>query len=414
MSAPGRNQIRVLCLGYCFPPVASPEAYVSAKSMAAIPDTEVDIIAGAPDLFAQPPDHSLDGYVAMHFGRVERVNSFLFRHLTKIPHLPIRPDRYLLMTNPVVARAEGMQVNQYDCLVTRSQYHSIHVAGRILKRRYPGLPWVASFSDPWSGGIYERKIPISSAWGRRLEKGVLEEADAIVFPTEEMRDFVISRNSEIRLAEKSHVVAHGFDPALYATSIVKYLSSEVEIGMFGSFYGPRSPNLLLEAIDRVARQPSPPRFSLRIFGTGEEAFHRVLARYTAASRYVVHGGTLNHTAALADMAAFDILLLSDAPMPPPSIFLSSKLIDYLGAGRPVFAITPEGATTDVVRRAGGWTVSPDDPAIVAEVLAKAIREFNSNKAASYDEVRAEYRIDRIGGELRDVLDRIIPAPSCRQ
>lgn len=48
-------KMRILCLGYCFPPVASPEAFVTAKTMAAIPDATVDIVTASANLYAQPP-----------------------------------------------------------------------------------------------------------------------------------------------------------------------------------------------------------------------------------------------------------------------------------------------------------------------------------------------------------------------
>ena len=113
--------------------------------------------------------------------------------------------------------------------------------------------------------------------------------------------------------------------------------------------------------------------------------------------------------ALARMATCDLLAISDAPMPPPSIFLSSKLIDYLGAHRPVFALTPEGVTQELVQRAGGWAVSPDDPANVARTLSEAIREISARKIQPSERVRDDYRIDRIGGRFRDVLDQTIAA-----
>ena len=92
------TSMRILCLGYCFPPVASPEAFVSSKTMGAIPGAEVDIVTASPLLFAQPADHSLDDYVESRFGRVERIDGGLFRMLGKISRLPLRPDRYLLLT----------------------------------------------------------------------------------------------------------------------------------------------------------------------------------------------------------------------------------------------------------------------------------------------------------------------------
>jgi hypothetical protein len=403
--------LKVLCLGYCFPPVTSPESFVTAKTMAAIPDTHVDIITAAPSLFRQPPDHSLDDYVEARFGRIERISGTAMRLLGKIAHIPIRPDRYLTLTGRTVKRARALSPNTYDCLVTRSQYHSVHAAGLKLKKRFPNLPWIACFSDPWSGSIYERKIPVMSAWSQRLERKVLLGADALVFPTAEMQDSFARQNPDVPVAEKSHVVPHGFDPSLYGASGEKHPSQAIRIGMFGSFYGPRTPRLLFDAIELAARDTSLPDFIVQIFGVGSDIFNMELAAHPAALKHAVHGGLLPHTDALARMATCDILTTSDAPMPPPSIFLSSKMIDYLGAYRPVFAITPEGVTADLVRQTGGWTVSPDNPAQIAETLARAIREVSTDKTTPSDDIRSAYHIDRIGERFRAILDQTIAAQS---
>lgn len=401
------SDLRILCLGYCFPPVASPEAFVTSKTMAAIPGAKVDVVTASPTLFPQPPDHSLDAYVAKRFGRIERVESALARMLGKVARLPIRPDRYLLLTGAATARAEALGPERYDFLVTRSQYHSVHAAARRLKQRHPGLPWVASFSDPWSGGGYDRRVPLMSPWSRDLERRVMREADALVFPTADMRDHFAALHPDGLVSGKSHVVPHGFDPELYGETAAAKPSDRVRLGMFGTFYGPRTPRLLLEAVDRAARDPSLPAFTLEIFGVGRDAFNQELAGYDTAVDHVVHGGVLPHTEALSRMAACDILVISDAPVESRSIFLTSKIVDYLGARSPLFAITPDGPTKDLIDRIGGWSVSPDDPAEVSAVLIDAIRGVNATHVEQSDAAREEYRIDRIGRRFRDILDELI-------
>ncbi|MBT4771805.1 MAG: glycosyltransferase [Rhodospirillaceae bacterium] len=401
------SRMRILCLGYCFPPVASPEAFVSSKTMSAIPAAEVDVVTASPHLFAQPADHSLDAYVESRFGRIERIDGGLFRLLGKISRLPIRPDRYLMLSRATTARAEAMQPDGYDCLVTRSQYHSVHAAGRRLKRRHPDLPWVACFSDPWSGGTYERQVPLMSSWSRNLERRVLREADALVFPTADMRDHFAALNSGIAIAEKSHIIPHGFDQTLYGEQTATPASKTIRLGMFGTFYGPRTPRLILDAVEHVAGNAASPEFTLEVFGLGGEAFKRELANYPGATKHVSHSGVLPHTDALARMKNFDLLVISDAPMASRSIFLTSKIVDYLGTQRPIFAITPEGPTKDLIDRIGGWSVSPDDPSEVAAAMVDAIQGVNATKAEESDAARDAYAIDRIGRRFRDILDQVI-------
>ena len=46
-----------------------------------------------------------------------------------------------------------------------------------------------------------------------------------------------------------------------------------------------------------------------------------------------------------------MLLILDAPF-DISVFFPSKLVDYIGAQKPILAITPEGSCADIVRRLG--------------------------------------------------------------
>ncbi len=399
--------LRILCLGYCFPPVASPESFVTAKTMAAIPNTTVDVVTTSHELHLQAPDHSLDTYVAERFGRIERIDGWIARLLGKIARLPIRPDRYLTITGKTVAEAQSLDPAGYDAIVTRSQYHSVHAAGLRLKRRHPNTPWIACFSDPWSGSVFEREVPLMSGWSRRLERKVLETADALVFPTIEMRKHVATQQPEIRVDARSHIIPHGFDPALSTSNPVPSVSQTVRLAMFGSFYGPRSPQFLVDAIGRVADQPDTPEFVVDIFGRNSPDLVDCLKRNPSAAARITHKGSLPHAKALQEMASYDVLITVDAPTPEPSIFLSSKVVDYLGTARPIFAVTPKGATADLVDRAGGRSVHPDNTDSVASALSATIRDASARRIKMDIGVTGEYRIENVGRQFRDVLDSLV-------
>lgn len=400
--------LRILCIGYCFPPVASPEAYVTAKVMGALPDARVDVLTADPTLLPLEPDHSLDSYVAKRFGTIVRVvPPPVARMLVRLPRLPLRPDRWQLLNASLLRQALRSGVRSYDCIVTRSQYHSAHLVGLALKRRLPELPWVATFSDPWTGAIYERSVPLASRWSRSMERRVLGGADALVFPTAEMRAFVDHSHPDANIADRASVVSHGFDRTLYGHRQDARAPTEVvRIGMFGSFYGPRSPRPLLDGLAALSNVTAA-KFRLDVYGPNAGIFEQSLAEFPNLAGHVRHGGTLDHRTALARMADCDLLVMVDAPMPPPSIFLPSKLVDYIGTGRPIVAITPEGAAADVARSVGGLVASPDDPTAVAKVLADSIDLAARRPASVRSGPRAAYAVENVAVELRHAIERAI-------
>ena len=398
--------MRILTISYCFPPVASPESFVTAKLMGALGETDVDVVSADPSLFPGPPDHSLDAYVADRFRRIERIGvSWPVRRLLRVPRLPLRPDRYVLLYRSALHQAMAMAPAGYDALVTRGQYHSAHLVGLALKRRFPRLPWIASFSDPWTGGVYETWVPVLSAYSARHERQVLARADAVILPSQEMLDHVADRNRDIDVRTRAMVIPHSFDPVLHPTTSQRLADQPRRICYFGSFYGPRSAEPLLVALDIVVEAATAPAFVVDIFGRNAEYLAAALVRHPRLEGLVRHRGELPHTHALAEMGTADILLMVDAPMPPPSIFMASKLVDYIGAGRPILAVAPDGAAASMVRELGGAVAPPDDPAGIARELSTLL----SAPAAggNFDDVRARFRVDRPGARLADAIDAAI-------
>ena len=51
---------------------------------------------------------------------------------------------------------------------------------------------------------------------------------------------------------------------------------------------------------------------------------------------------ISYKDSLNEMARSDLLLILDAPF-NSSVFFPSKLVDYIGSGKPIFAITPSGS-----------------------------------------------------------------------
>ena len=55
------------------------------------------------------------------------------------------------------------------------------------------------------------------------------------------------------------------------------------------------------------------------------------------------------------------------------IMLTQKIFEYMSAGKPVLAVTPEGALAKAVRRSGcGVAVTPSDPNAIEQALRDLI------------------------------------------
>jgi glycosyltransferase involved in cell wall biosynthesis len=63
-----------------------------------------------------------------------------------------------------------------------------------------------------------------------------------------------------------------------------------------------------------------------------------------------------------------LLLFFEDPLAVPA-----KFYEYLATGKPIYAVTPVGALTDVLERTGaGVWANPDDPTVIASKLLEAL------------------------------------------
>jgi glycosyltransferase involved in cell wall biosynthesis len=94
------------------------------------------------------------------------------------------------------------------------------------------------------------------------------------------------------------------------------------------------------------------------------------------------------------------------------VFLPSKLIEYVGAARPVIGLTPPGTAADLIERLGGWVADPKDVNEVARVMREYLlflRERRTDPFAEWGrrEVREEFEAETVATEFQRVLMELV-------
>jgi glycosyl transferase family 4 len=358
--------MRILAVVYCLPPLLVPAAMCYLKLLLGLRElgVEVEAVAIRPETFAAP----LEGLQDPSLLRL-LPEDFLVHWVRSPESLPV--VRWLKRSD-VVYRAlyrvfeprkrewigaarrvlDRIDLSRYDAVLTCSQPHANHLLGLELKAKL-GVPWIAYFSDPWSRNPYaHRTSPRIIAYHRKLETRVMAAADVVLFTSPEMERLAQGEFPDL-LRQKTGVVPHGFVPAWYEmVQVAAPPPGPLHLLHTGHFYGPRTPAPLVRALQGVAGRE---RFGFSFFGSFPAAERRHVQEAGLEKTFEVHG-PVPYLESLALMRQHDALLLVDAPLTDQteSVFLPSKLIDYLGSGKPVIAITPrEGATARVVDEVGG-------------------------------------------------------------
>jgi hypothetical protein len=84
----------------------------------------------------------------------------------------------------------------------------------------------------------------------------------------------------------------------------------------------------------------------------------------------------------------DAYLLIDAPSEKPSVFLPSKLVEYLYMRKPILALTPEGTSRDIIKETNtGVCIYPEDVKSIKESFYH-LPTLNINKNADISKYNA--------------------------
>ena len=239
------------------------------------------------------------------------------------------PDPKALWIRPSVkVLTKYLQNNRADVIISTGPPHSMHLIAKKVSAK-TGIPWIADFRDPWTG-MYNFKH-LKHTWlaeliHRRLERGVIKSADAIVVVTNGMRDEFAGLGGK-----NISVITNGFDESDFPQK-GGMNDKEFTITYTGLFFKDRNPSNLWRVLAKLANERSDFKGDLKIRLVGntdasikEEIAVAGLGENLSCSDYVPH----NEIIKIQQSA--QILMLSSGMEPESKAILTGKFFEYLAA-----------------------------------------------------------------------------------
>ena len=393
-----RHFVKTLAVSFCFPPWADTAGIVAAKRL----------------LMAGEAFDVISNSMARSRGRDPELGQIAHNMIGTHVELDI-PAQTTVDVKSIVAFAKqalghARNMNKYRAytrLYSRAMWPASHCAAGAIKVALPDLHWVAEFSDPLVVDILAQPRAGKMDMGWLNSSGVLAAiqaagfvppssdslmewcefiayalADEVLFTNANQRDYMLGQpwiaGQAARILKKSVVRPHPTLPPDYYNLVADDWRPDpgrVNLAYFGSFYQTRGLGEVLEAIAALDAD-SRDRLQFDIYTAPNADLLAEIYRLGVPDQVRLRPA-LPFFEFLARCKAYDFLLVNDAAtrgIKPFNPYLPSKLSDYLGAGRAIWALVEPGSPLDLADLPIGSLRTPlGDRAAYQAVLQGMVR-----------------------------------------
>lgn len=401
----------ILLVSYHFPPTLAARGLQVFKLVkyASRLGLSFDVIT-APLNNPHQTDDSLKYIEQLSCVRVHRSNVFgrnLLDHASSLLRRLPMFRWYRDATGKTLDLIEKNGPQSYSCMMTCALPVGSHMVGLAVKEKYPTLPWIAHFSDPWASnpladpvGFWQRPLQ------RRIERRIIENADRIVYVGQQLLEFAMRDYPSA--ASKARVLHHVYDPESYGgpgPSPDNILTLQYSGGLSKE----RNADPLLEVVRHLKHRHATALPNLRFELVGGETLQAVKAINEIVPGLARTTGKVSYPESLRLMKQADMLFLIDANL-PDSPFFPSKLADYFGSERPVLAISPShSCSTALLQRENMPCFDYAHLQDMAKYLAD-LAEGKLTMPMAVAEIRRQYCGPTIAQDFRALLEETCSKP----
>jgi len=284
------------------------------------------------------------------------------------------PDGVRAWRRAALQRAlELVQAEHFDAVISTSPPVSAHLIASELKR-HCGLTWVADFPHLWS---QDHGVPYGRTrrwFDRRLEVRTLKYADALTTTNAGHT----AQFARIHGEGKVHAILHGFDPDTWNDPPSPLASRFTLTYTGGLSRGVREPSLLLRAVWALVEDGvlSSNTADVRLYGQHHDWVQKQIAAF-GLNEVVRQLGPVPQSEAFVRQRESHVLLNRKCePGTGPGI-LSSKVLEYLAARRPVLSIGAGDDVADEILRETGSGLVADDVGALTQALREMYGEYRT-------------------------------------
>lgn len=296
------------------------------------------------------------------------------------------------------------QLPRPDVVLASIQPLFTGVVALRLARRWRS-PFVLEIRDLWPDALVaKRALSSAQAWPlHRLANHLYRRAGRIVSLTPGIKAELRKKGVD---GAKLDVFPNGYDPAMYDLPAGTRQRVRAELGWGNDFVAVfTGTHVEVTAVETIVRAAAVlrarPGIRFDLFGKGQRKPAAMRLAQELGLNNIHFNDPVPKGRIPGILAAADVALMTLFKSPLIDIYFENKLVDYLGAGKPILAAM-DGMQGDIIRQhRAGWVVGSFDHA----GLARLVTEAAGAPDALAEMGRNGQRLARASLLLADILAR---------
>jgi glycosyltransferase involved in cell wall biosynthesis len=330
-------------------------------------------------------------------GLLQKINQNIF------PFIFVPDTKILWKYHCLQAVDELLKTEKFDAVFTTSPPHSVHLIGQKISHKY-NLPWIADFRDSWAGGVvvHEPTI-IQRSQNKRRQNKVIRNANGLTVVTRGIAD---EFSKHVAGENKIHYIPNGFDRADFE-ELNKQQNDIFTFCHIGSITQFSHPKVLFRAIRLLLNNHPELAQKIKYRFVGQSVipnFKEMVEQYNL-NDVIEHTGYVAHAEALKYLKQADALFLI-ALGKKRANFIPGKTYEYLGAQKPILAITNVNDTNEILKPSKlAFVNGPTDISRIADSIEKIAQNSQSIDSAGIDYAK-QFDRKKQTEQLADILNSI--------
>ena len=307
----------------------------------------------------------------------------------------------------VKAGSEFLKNNHCDAIIATAPPQTDFLIGLALKKKF-NVPLVLDYRDAWLD--YPFKFfpsPLHRWLHKRLEKKIVRGCDRIVVTHRRVKETLVQRYPFLSYHDVT-IVSQGFDRDDFKFPLAESVSAfkRLKIVHAGTFYGGRSPSVLIHAVHHVLKELPQLRGRIEVNLIGNTRREdQTLVRKLGMQNDINFLGYLEHHVCAKHLHEADVLwCVLDNDFQSPG-----KLYEYFGARKPIFASIVDGYMKQLLLESkAAFCVPLNDQGAHERTILELVKLFDEHKLPKPSSDFVD-RFDRrmLTGELARVLETLM-------